>query len=104
MRKFPRGPSVNRHMPFHIAIIGFLVPLAPPPSRFAPRCCAPLDDGLDPSIAAAVAAPIDPQQAVKELGGLLEQIKELWTEGSTWGAEERIERRRELFRDLARRA
>lgn len=42
--------------------------------------------------------PIDPKDAIKELGALSEQIKVLWTEGKTWDAETRTERRREIVK------
>ena len=45
---------------------------------------------------AAEAKPIDPQDAIKEMGALMEQIKVLWSEGKTWDAEERTTRRREI--------
>ena len=60
------------------------------------RCCAPVD-GVEPA-----AAPIDPRKAVEELGGLLEQIKVLWTESASWSADERVERRRELINTYVR--
>lgn len=34
--------------------------------------------------------PLSPQNAMEELGPLLEQVKAVWTEGSTWSAEERV--------------
>ena len=60
------------------------------------RSCAPVD-GVEPA-----AAPIDPRKAVEELGGLLEQIKVLWTESASWSADERVERRRELINTYVR--
>ena len=49
-----------------------------------------------------MAAPVDPKKAVEELGVLTEQIKALWTEGTTWSKEERTERRREIVRTYVR--
>ena len=37
--------------------------------------------------------PIDPRKAVEEVGVLLEEVKLLWTEGSTWSPEERCRHR-----------
>ena len=42
------------------------------------------------------AAPMDPRKAVEELGSLVKQVQELWTEGKTWSIEERASRRRAL--------
>ena len=46
--------------------------------------------------------PLSPQNALEELGPLLEQVKLLWTEGSTWSAEERVERRRDIVEKYVR--
>merc|ERR1740121_265404 len=48
------------------------------------------------AVAAAEEETIDPKDALKELSVLIEQIRELWTEGRTWSADERVERRRSL--------
>ena len=55
--------------------------------------CAP-----PPEVAAPPppAKPVDPKEALKELGALTEQIKEVWTEGKTWTPEVRAERRRAI--------
>ena len=79
-----------------LAPSALLVPRAAAPPRCAVRCCAPVD-GVEPA-----AAPIDPRKAVEELGGLLEQIKVLWTESASWSAGERVERRRELINTYVR--
>ena len=79
-----------------LAPSALLVPRAAAPPRCAVRCCAPVD-GVEPA-----AAPIDPRKAVEELGGLLEQIKVLWTESASWSADERVERRRELINTYVR--
>ena len=39
---------------------------------------------------------VDPRQAVQQLGSLLEQVKDVWTEGKSWSAEERVARRRQI--------
>ena len=46
--------------------------------------------------------PIDPKDAVAELGKLTDQIKILWTDGRTWDAETRTEKRREIVRTYVR--
>ena len=46
--------------------------------------------------------PIDPKDAVAELGKLTDQIKVLWTDGRTWDAETRTEKRREIVRTYVR--
>lgn len=46
--------------------------------------------------------PIDPKEALKELEGLLEQVKEVWTEGKTWDPETRVERRRAIVDQYVR--
>ena len=52
----------------------------------------------EPAAASRVppAAPMDPRKAVEELGSLVKQVQELWTEGKTWSVEERASRRRAL--------
>ena len=39
---------------------------------------------------------MDPRKAVEEVGSLLEQVKEVWTDGKTWSMEERAEKRRKI--------
>ncbi|KAL3915242.1 MAG: hypothetical protein SGPRY_007310, partial [Prymnesium sp.] len=48
------------------------------------------------------AEPLSPQNAIKEFGPLLEQVKLVWTEGSTWSPEERAERRRDIVEKYVR--
>ena len=55
------------------------------------RCSA-----VDPDRPAVSNKPIEPQAAVAELGKLTGQIQTLWSEGKTWGPEERATRRREI--------
>lgn len=40
---------------------------------------------------------LSPQNAMAEFGPLLEQVKLVWTEGSTWTVEEREQRRRDIL-------
>jgi len=47
-------------------------------------------------------APIDPKQALAELGALTQQIQEVWTEGGSWTPDERIERRRDIVSQYVR--
>lgn len=58
--------------------------------------CAPT------SPAAPKEEPIDPKDAVAELGKLTDQIKILWTDGRTWDAETRTEKRREIVKTYVR--
>jgi len=58
-----------------------------------PRPCTPLRAGV---VAASEEAPLDPRAALDEVGTLLEKVRELWTDGSSWSAEERAVRQREL--------
>lgn len=46
--------------------------------------------------AAGEEEPLDPRKALEEVGTLLEQVKALWTEGSTWSPAERDQRQRDL--------
>jgi len=46
--------------------------------------------------------PLSPQNALEELVPLLEQVKLVWTEGSTWSVEERVERRRDIVERYVR--
>lgn len=55
-----------------------------------------------PAPAAAAAKPIDPKQAIAELGELTKQIQALWSEGGTWSPEERVERRRDIVTQYVR--
>lgn len=50
----------------------------------------------------AAEKPLPPQAAVDELKSLLEQVRLLWVEGSTWSAEERAVRRRTLVESYVR--
>ena len=50
----------------------------------------------------AAAEKLDPKDALAELPKLMEQIQVLWTEGKTWGAEERAERRRSIVNSYVR--
>lgn len=51
---------------------------------------------VEPTAASPVppSAPMDPRKAVEEMGSLVKQIQELWTDGKNWGVEERATRRR----------
>ena len=51
---------------------------------------------MEPTAASPVppSAPMDPRKAVEEMGSLVKQIQELWTDGKNWGVEERATRRR----------
>ena len=40
------------------------------------------------------AAPMDPRKAVEEMGSLVKQVQEIWTDGKNWDMEERARRRR----------
>ena len=61
---------------------------------------APVLSLAEPEVEAAAespvppAAPMDPRKAVEELGSLVKQIQELWTDGKNWDMEERARRRR----------
>lgn len=46
--------------------------------------------------------PLSPQNAIAELGPLLEQVKLVWTEGSTWSPAEREQRRRDIIEKYVR--
>ena len=46
--------------------------------------------------------PIDPKQAIAELGSLVTQIQEVWTEGRNWSLEERASRRRDIVTSYVR--
>ena len=46
--------------------------------------------------------PIDPKQAIAEIGNLAKEVQLVWTEGSTWSPEERVTRRRELVSSYVR--
>ena len=50
---------------------------------------------MEPTAASPVppSAPMDPRKAVEEMGSLVKQIQELWTDGKNWGVEERATRR-----------
>ena len=85
----------------------------PPLARVCTRptsivACAPPSQAEAPDPAASNAAaagstePIDPKDALKELPKLTQQIQELWTEGKTWGVEERTERRRKIVDSYVR--
>ena len=54
------------------------------------------------AVAAVDDRPIDPKEALAELGELVEQIKVLWTEGKTWDAETRTEKRRGIVSTYVR--
>jgi len=45
---------------------------------------------------------LDPREAIKELGSLVEQVQELWRDGSSWSTEEKIDRRRQLVTTYVR--
>ena len=86
---------------------------APGRSRIAPRVPAVACTSRMPAVVAcapppAVAEiedddrPIDPKEAVKEIGALADQIKVLWTEGKTWDAETRTVKRREIVKQYVR--
>lgn len=94
-------------------------PLARPGAARAPtggallaRRAAPLRPAAQPRMLAeeptSTAAPesetrrIDPKEALKEFEGLLEQVKAVWTEGKTWDAETRAERRRAIVDQYVR--
>ena len=55
--------------------------------------CSPLSE---PAEVKVPAEPINPKQALEELGELTKQIQVLWSEGKTWTPEQRVERRREI--------
>lgn len=57
---------------------------------------------LGPPVACAPTGELDPKQALAELGGLVEQVKEVWTEGKSWSVEQRAERRRALVASYVR--
>ncbi len=68
----------------------------------APVACAPapVDDAA--AATGAKEEELSPQQAVKELGSLFEQVKAVWVEGKTWSADERVERRRAIVTSYVR--
>lgn len=83
----------------------------PPPGSRAPVlysqrspvaivACAPATD--NEAAAVAKPPPIDPKDAIEELGKLTEQIKVLWTDGKTWDAETRTEKRRAIVETYVR--
>ena len=63
---------------------------------------APVLSLAEPEVEAAAespmppAAPMDPRKAVEELGSLVKQVQEVWTDGKNWDMEERARRRREI--------
>ncbi len=68
----------------------------------APVACAPapVDDAA--AATGAKEEELSPQQAVKELGSLFEQVKAVWVDGKTWSADERVERRRAIVTSYVR--
>lgn len=52
--------------------------------------------------ASAEGTAIDPKKAIAELGELTQQIQLVWTEGSTWTPEKRMERRRDIVERYVR--
>ena len=52
--------------------------------------------------ASAEGTAIDPKKAIAELGELTQQIQLVWTEGSTWTSEKRMERRRDIVERYVR--
>ena len=63
----------------------------------------PLRCPVDPDRpAVSTKPPIDPQAAVAELGKLTGQIQVLWTEGKTWGPEQRATKRSEIVESYVR--
>jgi hypothetical protein len=67
--------------------------------RVAHRCS---QISMELEDAARTEKPISPQAAMEELSSLLEQVKLLWTEGSSWSVEERADKRRTLVETYVR--
>lgn len=83
------------------------IPIARTSSCISPpemtRLSGPVIACVGPSAdAGGKAEALDPRDALKELGSLLEQVKLVWTEGGGWSPEERAERRRELVTTYVR--
>ena len=53
-------------------------------------------EAAEPESPLPPAAPMDPRKAVEELGSLVKQVQEVWTDGKNWDMEERARRRREI--------
>jgi len=70
-------------------------------ARFS-RACADPGNVAPTAKPKAAETPMSPQAAVEEMGSLLEQVKLVWTEGSSWSPEERASRRRDLVETYVR--
>ena len=80
-RPLGRAPLLSQRAP--------VLSLAEPDGE--PAAASPVPAAASP---VPPAAPMDPRKAVEEMGSLVKQIQELWTDGKNWDVEERATRRR----------